>query len=222
MLGKLITICGTDACGKSTQIDLLKEYLENKDLKVAYIHFPAYGDNVFSELIVGFLRGEYGESHEVNPYFVANLYMMDQYLFKPKLQKLLEENDVVILDRYFWCNLAFQSAKYDDENESIKIHNWIYQSVVKLGFLYPYLTLCLDVPFETMLKRLEDRKSENRDYLKGKKDIHENDIKLQQRVKNNYKDMYYYNNYRVINCGIKDPSEVFDSYVEYVDFILEK
>ena len=72
MRGKLIVLEGTDASGKSTQIDIIKKYLEDKKLSLTHFHFPMYGHNQFSDIIAKFLRGEYGAADEVDPLFVAN------------------------------------------------------------------------------------------------------------------------------------------------------
>ena len=81
--GKLIVLEGTDGAGKSTQLNLIKKYLEEKHLKYAYLHFPKYGHNEFSAVIAKFLQGDFGGVDDVNPYFVANIYAMDRFLFLP-------------------------------------------------------------------------------------------------------------------------------------------
>jgi hypothetical protein len=74
-----------------------------------------------------------------------------------------------------------------------------------------------------MKKRLEmKRNGDDRAYLKGKEDIHEGDLELQRNVKNNYLNLVGYLNYRIVECGDKNPQEVFDSYVEYLDYVLNK
>ena len=117
--GKLIVLEGTDGAGKSTQLNLIKKYLEEKNLKYAYLHFPKYGHNEFSAVIAKFLQGDFGGVDDVNPYFVANIYAMDRFLFLPELKQLLEDNDVVLLDRYVFSGMAFQAGKYEDEGNEI-------------------------------------------------------------------------------------------------------
>lgn len=189
-MGKLIVLEGGDGAGKSTQIELIKQYLENSRKTYKFLHFPKYGDNEFSEVISKFLRGEFGDSDKVNPYFVANIFAMDQFLFKPKLEQYLDEYDVVLLDRYVFSNMAYQAAKYEKESkESNNIINWINEFQYQfLSMPYPDLTLYLDVPLDVTAERLTTRaQNEDRDYLKGKKDIHEADLELQERVHYNYK-----------------------------------
>jgi len=229
MLNKLICVEGNDGSGKSTQTTLIKKYLESKDLKVTIIHFPAYNDNIFSAVISAFLRGEYGDSNSVNPYFPAAIYAMDQFMFLPKLKKLIKENDVTIIDRYVYSNIAYQGAKFpNDSEESKKIKKWIES--LEFDFLKlpkPDLNLFFYVDMNTIKKRLENRNDPDREYLKGMKDIHERDIDLQSRVSYNYVD-YFMNN---SNCEIVEynligdnfekiestPENIFKSYKKEID-----
>ena len=232
MNGKMIVLEGTDGAGKSTQIELIKKYLTEKNLKFDYLHFPKYGRNEFSAVIAKFLQGDFGGVDEVNPYFVANIYAMDRFLFLPELNKMLEENDVVILDRYVFSGMAFQAAKYFDKKKQEEIIDWIDK--FEFDFLdlpYPDLTLFLNVPMETVKERLnDDREGDDRDYLEGKKDIHEQDLSFQARVNQVYFDLQAeYNDYHVVHCAegnykgwgrVYPPKELFETYKNLLEEIL--
>lgn len=228
---KLIVLEGLDGSGKSTQIELIKKYFSANNLKYEYIHFPIYGDNEASSVIASYLRGEYGNINDVNPVFVANMYAMDRYLYLPKLQKQLINNDVVLMDRYVFSNMAYQGAKYKTDAQSQIMRDWINE--YEFGFLelpYPDLNLFLDVPIEYIENRLKERLKENRDYLKGKIDIHENDLEFQKRVRQNYLALVGYVGYKIIECTWKptlpdmyqllSPEEVFFKYQKYLDYVL--
>ncbi len=148
-----------------------------------------YGDNQFSEVIAKFLRGEFGGINEVSPYFVANIYAMDRYMFLPTLQMALDTMDVVLLDRYVFSNLAYQGAKYPNGSiASDQVKKWIMD--FEFDFLklpYPDLNIFFDVPTEITGKRLEDQRGDDKEYLQGRqKDIHEEDMEFQERVRQNY------------------------------------
>ena len=233
---KLIVLEGGDGAGKSTQTDLVKKYLKEKNLSHKYFHFPMYGHNEFSEIIAKFLRGEFGKADEVDPYFVANIYAMDRYLFLPELEKHLRENDVVLLDRYVFSNLAYQGAKYPNNSiQSARIKQWIL--TLEFEFLklpYPDLSLFLNVPIHVVKERLENKRNgDDRKYLKGKNDIHEEDLELQKRVTHNYLSvMEDSKNCEIIQCGhqyglngniswnIYSPEEIFDSIEVKLDNLL--
>lgn len=228
---KLIVLEGLDGSGKSTQIELIKKYFESNNLKYEYIHFPIYGDNEASKDVASYLRGEYGNINDVNPIFVANIYAMDRYLYLPNLQKQLLENDVVLMDRYVFSNMAYQGAKYTTEAQSQIMRDWINE--FEFGFLelpYPNLNLFLDVPIEYIENRLKERLKEDRDYLQGKTDIHETDFEFQRRVRQNYLALVGYENYQIIECAFQQnmtnvwelytPNELFEQYKKYLDNVL--
>ena len=222
MPAKLIVLEGLDGAGKSTQIEKLKKYFEEKNLTYIYIHFPNYGHNEASEVVAAFLRGEYGDVNEVNPIFVANMYAMDRFLYLPELQKHLENFDVVLLDRYVFSNMAYQGAKHSTEAQTKIIQDWIEE--YEFGFLelpYPDLNIFFDVPMDSIEKRLSDkREGESRTYLNGKSDIHERDISFQKKVRDCYIGLKDYDNYFVVDCQSFTPDEIFKSYQKYIDNVL--
>ena len=235
MLNKLIVLEGTDGAGKSTQVEKVKNYFHLHSLKYEFFHFPMYGHNEFSEVIAKFLRGEFGGVDDVDPHFVANIYAMDRFMFRPELEKAIEENDVVLLDRYVFSNLAYQGAKYEGrDSEAIK--NWIHQ--FEFNFLklpYPDLNIFFDVPMQVVKERLESkREGEDRDYLQGKQDIHEADLDFQSRVRDNYLGLVGSMSYKIIPCtsarpadppgsvvyDVLSPEDLFESYKAYLDLVI--
>lgn len=199
---KILVLEGIDGAGKSTQIKFIKEYFESKNLVVKHLHFPMYGHNEFSEVIAKFLRGEFGNIDEVNPLFVSNIYAMDRYLFLPELMEIINSCDILLLDRYVFSNIAFQCAKLKDEIGDFLIKNWILK--FEFDFLklpYPDLTLFLDVPIDITKNRLKNREKDDRDYLQGKKDIHEADLTFQEKVRKIYLSLKGQPNYHIIKCA---------------------
>lgn len=230
---KIIVLEGLDGSGKSTQIELIKKYFEEHNLKYAFIHFPIYDNNEASKVIAAYLRGEFGSINEVDPIFVANMYAMDRYLYLPTLQKQILENDVILLDRYVFSNMAFQGAKYTTEAQSQIIRDWINE--FEFGFLelpYPDLNIFFDVPLAFIKERLNVREQDDtRVYLNGKKDIHEADFEFQSRVRDNYLALKEFQNYEIISCAYTTvpigskveclatytPEQLFETYKKYID-----
>jgi len=219
---KLIVCESLDGGGKTTQCNLIKKYFEKHKYKYFYLHFPRYGHNEASNAIAAYLRGEYGDINKVNPVFVANIYAMDRFLYLPELQKQLGDNDVVLLDRYVFSNMAYQGAKYDTETQANIIHEWIDE--FEFGFLelpYPDLNIFFDVPIEIIEERLnETREGDDRDYLNGKKDIHEKDIEYQKKVRENYIALRNYENFEIIETSNLSSEDVFKKYEKLLDKIM--
>jgi len=188
LLMALIVIEGLDGAGKSTQINLLGSFLTQKGVASHFLHFPRVDAPYFGELIARFLRGDLGRIDEVDPYVVAMLYALDRMDASGLIKSWLKTDEVVLLDRYVYSNIAFQCAKLNDSSRVDKLRSWI----LNLEFDYfaipkPDISIFLDVPFEFTSKRLsEQRDGADREYLNGRDDIHEKDLNFQQRVREVY------------------------------------
>ena len=199
----LIVIEGLDGSGKSTQINRLHEYLGARGHRCRVLHFPRTGSPVYGDLIARFLRGELGDISEVNPYLVALIYAGDRLDFKPTLENWLNAGDTVLLDRYVYSNIAYQCAKIADKEKNKALREWI----LHLEFEYhqlpkPDLNIFLDVPFSFTRQKLTDnREGDERQYLHGKKDIHEADLDFQESVRESYLSMSGMDGFVKIDCS---------------------
>lgn len=184
----LIVLEGLDGAGKSTQISLLKEHFATLGLEVEYLHFPRFEAPVYGDMIARFLRGDLGSIESVHPMLVALLFAEDRRDASRLLREWLESGRVVILDRYIYSNIAFQCAKIKDKSLAKELRNWIFDlEFEKYKIPVPSLNLFLDVPLGFVGEKLsEARDGEQREYLKGKRDIHEADMLFQQSVREIY------------------------------------
>lgn len=215
---RLIVLEGLDGAGKSTQISLLKQWFAERDLSCRYLHFPRTDAPWFGELIARFLRGEYGNLNQVDPYLVAMLYAGDRKDAAPMIEAWLEEKYYVILDRYTYSNIAYQCAKLTSHEEILKLRQWI----LKLEFEHfaiprPDINIFLDVPLRFTAEKLRDQRQGNdRNYLQGNRDIHESSLDFQKLVRDEYLAVAADDaNLQVINCYNSDneiltPVEIFD------------
>ncbi|MBN2682246.1 MAG: dTMP kinase [Bacteroidales bacterium] len=185
---KFVVIEGLDGSGKSTQVNLVKKYFEDNNISYKYLHFPRTNEPFFGELVAMFLRGDFGSLDQVNPYLVAMIYAGDRKDADILIRKWLDENCLVLVDRYVFSNIAFQCAKLENKNEREKLKNWILELEFKhFGIIKPNLSIFLDVPFEFTKNNLTNqRQGDDRDYLKGKVDIHEANLDFQKTVRDVY------------------------------------
>lgn len=213
----LIVIEGLDGAGKSTQTRLLRDNLLKNGEEVENIHFPRTESPFFGELIAKFLRGEYGNVNEVDPWLVAMLYACDRNDAAAGLREWLTTGKTVLLDRYTYSNIAYQCAKVKDERDRIPLREWILKLEFEhFGIPIPDINIFLDVPFRFTEEKLSSgRQGEDRNYLLGRKDIHEADTEFQKKVREVYLDTAITDNRLVIiNCSDDDstmlpPDEIF-------------
>jgi len=215
---KLFVIEGVDGAGKSTQIRLLKDFFSEKGYNCEYLHFPRTETPYFGELIARFLRGEFGSLNDVDPYLVAMLYAGDRKDASPVIRNWLMEGKVVLLDRYTYSNIAYQCAKLPEVSSQDKLMNWIFSLEFNhFAIPQPDLNIFLDVPFAFTEKNLaKNRTGNDRDYLNGTRDIHEESIVFQKKVRDIYLRVSQSDDrLAVVNCSnnngvMLNPSEIFD------------
>jgi dTMP kinase len=100
----------------------------------------------------------------------------------------LTEGKIVLLDRYTYSNIAYQCAKLKSETEQEKLMHWI----LSLEFNHfaipkPDLNIFLDVPFAfTEMNLSRTRTGNDRKYLNGTRDIHEESMAFQKMVRDIY------------------------------------
>jgi dTMP kinase len=214
---KLFVIEGVDGAGKSTQIKLLKDFFSNKGYGCEYMHFPRTETPYFGELIARFLRGEFGSLNDVDPYLVAMLYAGDRKDASDVISNWLKEGKIVLLDRYTYSNIAYQCAKLQEVKTRDKLMKWI----LSLEFNHfaiprPDLNIFLDVPFAfTEKKLLNARSGDDRTYLNGTRDIHEESMVFQKKVRDIYLQVSKSDNrLAVVDCSDSNssmlpPDEIF-------------
>ena len=184
----LVVIEGLDGAGKSTQVRLMKEYLERVCPSLEYIHFPRYDAPVYGGLIGKFLRGGFGPIDKVHPQLVALLFAEDRHGAAPQMKRALAAGGTVLLDRYVYSNIAYQCAKMPDEAGAEELREWILNTEYgEFDLPRPDLNIFLDVPIGFVEESLaRQRDGSDRGYLHGSQDIHEADIEFQKRVRAMY------------------------------------
>src|SRR3989454_9228516 len=153
--GTLITIEGPDGVGRSTQVNLLREWLEVQGYGVLEPGWPRW--ELMSETI-----GVAKAGHSLNQLTLSLLYATD---FPDRLEKMivpaLRSGFVVLADRYVFTAFARSVVRGADPR-------WI-RSV--FGFaLVPELTLYLKIDADTLVPRL--LRTRSIDYWEAGMDMH--------------------------------------------------
>lgn len=184
----LIVLEGLDGAGKSTQVKMLRAYLEKMCPELEYIHFPRYDAPVYGDLISRFLRGEFGGNAQVHPQLVALIFAEDRHGAAPAMKEALAAGKTVLLDRYVYSNIAYQCAKLHDTDEKRRLRDWIFNTEYgDFELPKPDLNIFLDVPIGFVQKSLSgSRNGDDRSYLEGSRDIHEASIGFQKEVREMY------------------------------------
>lgn len=204
---RFLVIEGLDGSGKSTQLNLLREHLEQSSVPYRYLHFPRLEEGIFGDLIARFLRGEMGANDQVDPYLVALIFAGDRADASAQIRKWMEEGYLVIVDRYVYSNIAFQCAKLTKGEEQKSLRDWILEFEFGYNNLpRPDLNLYLNVPFEFTRRQLNmARSGDDRSYLKGERDIHEENLDFQEQVRQVYLSLQeHVNDLEIIDCMDRD------------------
>lgn len=183
-MAALIAIEGIDGAGKGTQAGRLVSSLRDTGLKADTLQFPRYSATTFGSAIGDFLNGRFGSLSEVHPQLASVLYAGDRYESRSLLMKMMDDNDVVVLDRFVGSNLAHQSAKLEGDARGALIE-WIEKVEFEVFALpRPQLTILIDMSSQ-MSRELVSRKAA-RDYTTQEADLQESDLPYLERVRRCY------------------------------------
>lgn len=154
-MSKVIAIEGMDGAGKSTQMTLLKNVLEEKGYEVLCLHEP--GGTRLGEIIRDVHK--HSDFH-LNSYQETMLMMASRNaLFLERILPALIEGTVVLLDRFYLTTLSYQAIAGDG---SISLP--VVSEMLRSGGIYHLdaLTILLDVDCETSIERSKARGSLDR------------------------------------------------------------
>jgi dTMP kinase len=103
MKGCLISIEGTDGCGKSTQIELIKKFMEENKIESVFLREP--GGTETCEKIRNILlnKGEMCDEAELLLFAASRAELINKVILPS-----LESNKVVVLDRFVDSSYAIK------------------------------------------------------------------------------------------------------------------
>ena len=182
--GILIVFEGIDGSGKSTQAKILLERLQEEDFDAVYFREPS--------------KGKWGRKikkkalhpDSLSPEEELDLFQKDRREnVEQNLKPALKKKKIVILDRYYYSNIAYQGAKGIDEK--------LIRRMNEEFAVEPDLVFIFDIDPKKGLERIENRKKkdklfEREDYLvkvreifrsfKGEKFVHIDALKSKEEI----------------------------------------
>lgn len=162
----LIVLEGLDGAGGSTQTNLLKKKIKKKNIPYVFVKSPEYGTEV-GRSIRDYLNGKIN----LKPKQAFVLFATDVLNSIPMIKRGLEENRIVITDRYITSTIAYQCANdfsFESALNFVKSHEYPEADAI----------IFIDIKPETSMKRkLKEH---------GRLDKHEKDLKFLKKVRNFY------------------------------------
>ena len=194
-----ITFEGIEGSGKSTQIQMLKEFFEKKSLKAFFTKEP--GSSEIGKEIRSILLNKENKIYPQTEIFLifADRVQHVQEIIKPNLN----EGKIVVSDRYYDSSVAYQGQR-----EGIsKIE--IYELIENLDLPTPDITFLLDLPANVGLKRAKNRASLDR--------FESEEISFHEGVRQNYLDLQEQNFQRIVKIdATKSPNEIFSNIIKKI------
>ena len=154
MKGKLIVFEGPEGCGKSTQAEMVFDYLQNNDVKTVLLREP--GGNAISEKIRAIILDPAHKAMTKKTELLLYIASRAQ-IIEEKLKPLLDGGNTVILDRFSLSTLVYQGYARGLDKKQIKMLNDYVAKGVKV-----FMTVVFDVSAAEAKKRMSKREKHDR------------------------------------------------------------
>ena len=147
--GVFITFEVADGCGKTTQIELLKKYLDEKNIKNIQTREPG-ATELGVELRKILLHYEKPVSDVAETFlYLADRAQHTEFEIKP----MLDDGYIILCDRFIDSTVSYQGyARKQDINQINKLNE------IATGGLKPDLTIVFDIESTIAQKRLQGEK----------------------------------------------------------------
>lgn len=176
--GLFITLEGADGCGKTTQLNLLKEYLTSRGYEIVVTREP--GGKGLGEKLREILLNYDGE---VSDRCEAFLYLADRAqnidtIIKPAINS----GKIVLCDRHTDSSVAYQGYGREQNIDNINMLNEL-----AVNGVHPDLTIVFDIDTETSMARVGAEKDR----------LESAGIEFHKRVRNGYLEIAKKNSQRI-------------------------
>lgn len=176
--GIFITFEGIDGCGKTTQINLLNEFLSKKGYQTFLTLEPGAGKigKSLRNILLNY-EGFVADNCELFLYLADRSQHVEETI-KPNV----EEGKIVLCDRYTDSTIAYQGYGRKGDVEKLT-----YLNDIATNKFYPDLTFVFDIDIETSQQRI----GKNKDRLEKES------FEFHKRVKEGYKTLAKQNPKRI-------------------------
>lgn len=154
MRGKFITLEGGEGVGKSTNMEFIRDLLEQQGYSVVLTREP--GGTELAEKIRALLLDKNSEAITPTAELLLMFAARAQHIAQV-IEPALQQGQWVLCDRFTDATFAYQGGGRDMDGQTIA---WLEQCVQ--GDLRPDLTLLLDAPVETGMRRAQQRSESDR------------------------------------------------------------
>ncbi len=151
-MGKIIVIEGIEGSGKETQSKLLVESLNEIGIKAIEFSFPMYDTptgRIFKDCLLNNNNYFSERIDSLDPELVCLYTAADRKYNINKINKYLDNDYIVIINRYTSSNMANQGSKYSNSEERFYMYQWIDKLEYWLLKLpKPDYTILLNMPYK--------------------------------------------------------------------------
>lgn len=131
--GKLIAVYGINGIGKTTQVDLLVEYLRSKGLNANRLKVPVYDLEPEGPFINKYLRDpEFRLANPKTTHELQYLYMLNRLRYKDVLEERLASGEWVVVEDYTGTGIAWGLTWGGDLNFLERINKGLIQEDISI------------------------------------------------------------------------------------------
>ena len=193
-----IVIDGTDGVGKSTQVKMLANYLRDEYKQIVIELSEPTSESDAGKAI----REAIKEGRRFEPIVEAAFFVEDRcYDINNRIKPSLEAGKTVVLDRYYYSTVAYQSALGIPKEELYEMHEHF--------IVEPDLVFILHCPVDIALERVNNR---------GEQDVMEH-REYQERVRKVFREFHSDHIFHV--DAVKSADEVHAEIIEHLKDFME-
>ncbi len=209
-MGKIIVIEGIEGSGKETHSKLLVEFLNKIGKKAVEFSFPMY-DTPTGRIFKNCLLNNNNYFNEgidsLDPELVCLYTAADRKYNIKKIEEYLNDDYIVVINRYTSSNMANQGSKYEDSEDRFYMYQWIDK--------LEYWLLKLPKPDYTILLNMPYKYNNQLSF-----ELTDEDSK-QERVLQSYLELAGLYNWDIIDCIVDSKEKSIDSINEEIIELLK-